>query len=223
MKEACDRYLKHLRIAIVDDSRAFGAGLRQIVQDYVSHVDLYQDGRLALSEFQKTPPDIIITDLEMPEYNGFAFVTAIREEARYQDIPILVLTGQEDAVTMARIIAQGADSFVAKSQLRETLIVHLLALARLRDLYRKATQGKQLEAVKALIGTYKHDFGNAIAAMEGKVRRIVRENPDLEQNESILSIQKWMGKMIETLQKLDQLRSYEEKQYVASSQILNTG
>ena len=159
----------------------------------------------------------------MPDFDGFQLIAAVRENPAFQDIPILVLTGKEDTATMLKIIGAGADQFVAKSQVREVLVVHLLALARVREAYKSATQGKQLDAVKALIGTYKHEFGNAIAAIDGKLRKIKKVHPQLTEDESYLALVKWTGRLIETLQKLDELRRYEEQKYVGNAQMMKTG
>ena len=223
MQEVCEKNLKHVKLAIVEDSRSFAAGLKAMVEEHVAGVEIYLDGRAALEAFKRSSPDIIITDLEMPGFDGYELVAAVREISSLHDTPLLVLTEKEDTATMAQIIGLGADAFVVKSNVRETLIVHLLALARFRDIYRRATQGKQLEAVKALIGTYKHEFGNAIAVIDGKLRKLKKEHPHLTDDPSYQTIMKWTDHLIETLQKLDRLRNYEEKEYVGASQIIKTG
>ncbi len=70
----------------------------------------------------------------------------------------------------------------------------------------RSTQNKQLDDIKDLIGTYRHEFGNGLAIIEGKLFKLTKEWPDLATNESILIIQKWTARLTETVFKLDQLR-----------------
>lgn len=219
-----EKYLKGIKNSpLSTNPGAFGAGLRSIIQEHVESVEVFQSAQAALRPLKKPLPDIIITDFEMPDINGLEFVLAIRAVPHLQDIPVLVLTGNEDQVLMTQMISAGADSFLTKAKIKDSLLVSLVALAQLKEIYKRGTQGKQLEAVQALIGTYKHEFGNAITAIDGKLRKLGKENPALATDESFLSIQKWKDRMTDTLNKLNDLRKYEEQKYIDNAQILKTG
>lgn len=208
---------------VVDDSRSFCAGLAKILEDKVQKVNAFTSVQDALASLKDSTPDIIITDLEMPDVDGFDFVIRLRGLPALNEVPILVLTGKETTDITCKAIEAGADAFAGKSTVKETLISHLIALARLRETYQNATQGKQLAAVKALIGMYKHEFGNGLAAIDGKVRKLERTFPELGADESIKAIKNWLGRFTETLSKLDQLSQYEEEKYVDNSVILKVG
>ena len=217
-----EAYLASLNVVIVDDSRSFLAGMSSIVSPHLARVEAFTSVSEALMSMLTTPPDILITDIEMPDLNGFDFIKTIRSNAIFSDMPILVLTGKEDGYNMTSAIQAGADAFLIKSTVRECVLPQLVALARLQTTFKTATKGKQLDAVQALIGTYKHEFGNALAAIDGKVRKLTRTFPETAKDDSIESVHKWIGRMVDTLKKLDELRQYEEKKYVGTSTIIET-
>ncbi|MCX6217446.1 response regulator transcription factor [Spirosoma sp.] len=59
-------------------------------------------------------PDIIITDLLMPQLSGQELIQLLRKNATYKNIPIIVLSSLEDGVTKTSCIQQGADDFISK-------------------------------------------------------------------------------------------------------------
>ncbi len=220
--ETQQKYLATLSILVVDDSRSFLAGLGALIAPHVAKFDTFTRGKEAVEYICESKPDIIISDLEMPEFSGFDVIKAVRENPMFNDVPILVLTGKEDSEIMVKAINFGADAFVVKSSVRESLLPQLLALARIKSVYKGVTRGKQLEAVQALIGTYKHEFGNALAAIDGKIRKIERDFPATKEHEPVGSLHKWIERMVDTLKKLDGLRRYEEQSYIGSSQMIKT-
>lgn len=212
--------LSGLHILILEDSRAFAAGLNRILANHTPNVKIFYSGADALEGLKTHKPDIIISDLEMPQMDGFEFVQKVRENTQFSDVPILILTGKEDSETMAQAIQSGADAFAVKSSVNETLIAHILALARLRQVFQSALKGKQFEAVQALIGTYKHEFGNSLTIFSGMLTRLKKNHQEISKDETFGIILSQMAKMIETLRKLDRLRTYEEESYSKKTQIL---
>jgi len=215
--------LKPLRVIVVDDSRAYCAGISSMLAGHVEQVTAFVSAKDALNSLATSVPDIIISDLEMPDMDGFEFIRALRSLPKVNDTPILVLTGREQASVMSGAILAGADAFAAKGSMRETLLPHLFALARVRDAHREAVKGKQLQAVKAMVGTYKHEFGNTLAVIEGKLNKLERTHPHLAEDESLQILKKWTARFAETLAKLDALSYYEETSYVEDTSILKTG
>jgi CheY-like chemotaxis protein len=58
--------------------------------------------------------DAVVTDLHLPRMDGFEFIERIRAAPRYRQLPIIVVSGDTDPGTPARVVALGADAFFAK-------------------------------------------------------------------------------------------------------------
>ena len=118
------------RILLVDDSpvdrRLFSELLSQ-ESDF--QVDSCEDGAAALSAIADNPPDIVLTDMQMPVMDGLQLVQQIRE--RFAHIPVVLITGygSEDLATKA--LRAGAAGYVPKSHSAELMaatIRHVLEI-----------------------------------------------------------------------------------------------
>jgi signal transduction histidine kinase/CheY-like chemotaxis protein len=82
-----------------------------------------ENGREALNRIQENKPDVILLDLMMPEMDGFAVVAALQKEARWQDIPVIVITARDlDAKDRERLNS-GVQSVLVKERFRPADLV----------------------------------------------------------------------------------------------------
>jgi CheY-like chemotaxis protein len=215
--------LTTLKLLVVDDSRTCLMLVRNILSTTGCDVHLCDSPVAALSAVRTFKPDVILCDLDMPEMHGFEFIGAVRNMPDVANIPILVMTGRMDSEAMAQSIYAGADAFISKDQVRISLKPHLLAMLRVKVAHEKTIQGKQLEAIQALIGTYKHEFGNSLAILEGTIRRLLRNHPALREDSTTEDIRGALDRIQRTLTKLDELREYSEDVYANNAKTLKVG
>lgn len=100
-----------MRILIVDDERQITRVLRTSLQSSGYDVSVANNGLEAFEMFQSVSPDLIITDLAMPEMNGIELTRAVR---RISEIPILVLSVREQETMKVAALDEGADDYVTK-------------------------------------------------------------------------------------------------------------
>ncbi len=67
-----------------------------------------------LAELRLRHFDIVLVDVDMPGMNGIEFVQTLRADPRYDDLPIIVITGREDMDSIDRAYDAGATSFMCK-------------------------------------------------------------------------------------------------------------
>jgi two-component system, chemotaxis family, chemotaxis protein CheY len=102
-------------ILTVDDSRTMRDMLNMALVDAGYRVTQAVDGMHGLEVLRTTEtPDVIVTDINMPKLDGFGFIEAVRKDARYRAIPILVLTTESDAAKKARARQAGATGWIVK-------------------------------------------------------------------------------------------------------------
>lgn len=109
------------KILVVDDSavdRRFVGGLLQRESNYL--VEFAEDGADALAKIRQAPPDIIVTDLQMPNRNGLELVSAVR--MHHTGIPIILMTGHGSEGLAVEALQRGAAGYVPKPQLGECLL-----------------------------------------------------------------------------------------------------
>lgn len=119
-------------VLVVDDSavdRRLAGGLLEKNADWT--VAYAADGQEAIDRFESQVPDVVVTDLQMPNLNGLELVEAVR--ARNPLVPVILMTahGSEDIAVQA--LQRGAASYVAKANLGRDLletVENVLAIAR---------------------------------------------------------------------------------------------
>ena len=114
-----------MKVLIADDHPMVRDALARTVRELDATTEVLQAGdfesllRLALDD-GADPPDLALLDLNMPGMNGVAGLRRLREQL--PTLPIVVASGQDDALTIRSVLAAGAAGFVPKSERVEVLL-----------------------------------------------------------------------------------------------------
>jgi CheY-like chemotaxis protein len=119
-------------ILVVDDS-AVDRQLVGVLLKWESRwtIAYAENGAAALAKMRAAVPDVVVTDLQMPDMDGLELVDAIRMD--YPDVPVILITAYGSELLAIEALKRGATSYVPKSQLAEILpstVREVLALAR---------------------------------------------------------------------------------------------
>ena len=107
------------RILVVEDSPDQAKLITALLKSEGHNVDLTANGREALSALDKLEPDLILTDLDMPEMNGLELVQAVASDGCTVPIVLMAAFGTEE--TAAQALAKGAASYIPKRLLSRDL------------------------------------------------------------------------------------------------------
>lgn len=107
-------------VLVVDDSRVDQQLASSLLEEAGFKTVLAGNGKEALAKVEAQAPDLIITDLQMPEMNGLELVEAVRE--RYPRIPVVLVTAQGSEEIAAAALRAGAASYVPKRNLGKDLV-----------------------------------------------------------------------------------------------------
>jgi len=101
-------------VLVVDDSRTIRDMSRFVLESEGYRVLQAEDGREGFELVCKEAPDLVLTDMQMPNMNGDELIQKLKNEPSTQNIPVVVLTSQEGEETEAGLLAHGADDFINK-------------------------------------------------------------------------------------------------------------
>jgi two-component system chemotaxis response regulator CheY len=112
-----------MRALIVDDSRP----IRRIEGEILAELGFDTcdacHGKQALERLQDGPaPDVILVDWNMPEMDGLEFVKAVRSDARYSGMVIVMVTTETEPEQMLRALTAGADEYLMKPFAKDGLV-----------------------------------------------------------------------------------------------------
>ncbi|MBW2610239.1 MAG: response regulator [Deltaproteobacteria bacterium] len=107
------------RILVVDDEPDFASLVQGNLEKEGFEVEIAYDGVEGLEKVKANPPDAIVLDVMMPEMDGYAMCAKLKEDEKYEDIPIVLLTAVASHMSTTRYShADGmqteADDYLAK-------------------------------------------------------------------------------------------------------------
>lgn len=114
------------RVLVVDDSINTREIERDVLEAHGYAVTLAEDGVDALRKARAGDFDAVLTDVEMPNMDGFSLTAALRQEERYRDRPIIIVTSREKEEDKRRGIQVGADAYIVKGDFDQSSLVDTL-------------------------------------------------------------------------------------------------
>src|SRR5262249_26641668 len=140
-------HLQHMpaTILIADDHDSSRAGLEGLLSLEGYQVVTAGDGEMALIEFRRTKPDLLLLDINMPKMCGTDVCRRIKNDPETRLVPVVLVTALTATEDRIRGIDAGADDFVTKPVEREQLI------ARVRSLLRQKAFTDELERAESVL------------------------------------------------------------------------
>ena len=111
-----------LRFLIVDDFSTMRRIIRGLLKEagYVE-ADEAEDGQVGLQKLYGTQFDFVITDINMPNMNGFEMLENMKQDEKLKDIPVLMVTAEASKEDVLRAAQIGADGYIVKPFSKATL------------------------------------------------------------------------------------------------------
>ena len=157
------------RILLVEDHedvRGFIADLLQPEFD----LTLASNGLDAWNHVLSDPPDLVLSDVMMPEMDGTELCRAIKESERLKNIPVILLTARAGSEATLEAYAYGADDFVAKPFHPRVLMARIRAQLKLRALAIQLAQQEKMAVIGTLAAGILHEVRNPVNAIRNASR-----------------------------------------------------
>ncbi|MBE9012770.1 response regulator transcription factor [Pseudanabaenaceae cyanobacterium LEGE 13415] len=120
------------QLLLVDDE----PGLREAVQAYLEDsgftVHTATNGREGWETLQRIQPDLVITDVMMPQVNGYEFLKQLRDDARFKTLPVIFLTARGMKSDRIQGYDAGCDAYLPKPFDPDELVAIVTRLLRQR-------------------------------------------------------------------------------------------
>jgi DNA-binding response OmpR family regulator len=115
------------RVLVIDDDADIRGLVAKLLERTGLSVEQAEDGRAGLRALHKTPPDLVVLDVSMPDLDGWQTLERIRD---LSEVPVLMLTARGDELERVRGLQAGADDYVVKPFGRQELVARVQALLR---------------------------------------------------------------------------------------------
>jgi signal transduction histidine kinase/DNA-binding response OmpR family regulator len=123
-----------IRIMVVDDNADMRSYVSRLLRERWAVVEV-ADGARALEAALEEPPDLLLTDVMMPQLDGFGLLRALREDERTKTVPVIVLSARAGEEARVEGLEAGADDYLVKPFAARELLARVsthLQFAQLR-------------------------------------------------------------------------------------------
>ena len=111
-----------MKTLVIDDAKAMRIILKQIIQSLGGQVEEAGNGQEGLEKLKSMgQADLVLVDWNMPVMNGLDFVRAVRTDANYRKLPIMMVTTETESSQMGKALAAGANEYVTKPFTKDTI------------------------------------------------------------------------------------------------------
>lgn len=116
---------KDVEILIVEDSATQAEKLHYLIEGAGYRARVAGNGQLALQMMRQHKPGLVLSDIVMPEMDGYALCKAIKADPDWHDVPVILVTSLTDARDIVSGLECGADSFVRKPYVDSYLLTRI--------------------------------------------------------------------------------------------------
>ena len=179
--------VQKIEILVVEDSRTDALTIRHFLESNDFNVTVAEDGEKALSYLNENRPDLILSDVIMPNMDGYELCRTIKSRASFSGIPVILVTALAEPEDIINGLKCGADNFVTKpfnSKLLLSQIRFIMANRELRqnpnadfgiEIYfagqKHFINSDRIQILNLLFSTYEHSMQ--------QMRELARINKEL--------------------------------------------
>jgi DNA-binding response OmpR family regulator len=135
------------QILIAEDSPTQAEQLKYLLEKHKYKVIVAKDGKEAIGMVIEHSPSLVITDIVMPEMNGYDLCKEIKSREKTMGIPVILLTSFSRSEDVMEGISCGADNFLTKPFREEYLVSHIEQILSNREIYKSETIKVELEVL----------------------------------------------------------------------------
>jgi len=128
------------RVLLIDDEPIYYKMIVHALKPHGYEVEYARTGMDGLKTVPLFNPDVIITDVRLPDLSGYEVVQRLRRDPRFEGIPLIFLTSQADLSNKLKAFEVGADDYLSKPFQPEELVARVGMLVRRGEVLRSARQ-----------------------------------------------------------------------------------
>lgn len=114
------------KILVVDDSVTTRSLERSILEAAGYAVELAQDGVQGWERVQQGGIDLVLSDIDMPLLNGLQLTQTIRKTERFRELPVILITSNDDQLSRDRGLKAGATAYMTKGNFDQNVLLNLI-------------------------------------------------------------------------------------------------
>ena len=139
-----------MRVLLIDDEQFYYKLIHKKLKESNYELEYVKSGADGLKKIQSFDPGLIIVDLKMPEMDGFQVLEKLRRDAKFSNIPVIVITAKDELDEKLKAFDLGADDYLVKPFQPDELVARMGILTR-RSKAAQSAEGSSKRTTEASV------------------------------------------------------------------------
>jgi signal transduction histidine kinase len=179
-----------VHVLVAEDSPTQAELLRHLLEEHGYQVTTAGNGVLALESMRARRPTLVVSDIVMPEMDGYALCRAIKNDPQLKDVPVVIVTSLAGIQDIVMALDCGADNFIRKPYEPHELITRIQYILSNREL-RSGRGGHMRLGLEIFLGGKKHfitsEREQILDLLVASYEQAVRVNEELKERDQVIS------------------------------------
>jgi len=180
--------LSDIQVLVVEDDERIGSLLGDILRATGASVKFATSGRQALDLLQQNRPNVIISDLMMPDGNGFELLQSVQGDPDLNSIPFIFLTARNEPAEVRRGMNLGADDFLTKPVSRKDLVDTVLARIHRTKVCQTGRMAQEKDFRHSLACSLPHELLTPLHLIQGSADLLALDSNLSAENRTVTDI-----------------------------------
>ncbi|HRO41520.1 MAG TPA: response regulator transcription factor [Flavipsychrobacter sp.] len=193
-----------IKVAITDDHPLAISGLQNMLSGdkHIEVIATYENGTALLTGLEKMLPDVLLLDIELPDYKGYDLAQVINKE--YPSVKMLAITSHDAPILVKRMMQHGCSGYVLKNTRVKELIFAIKSVYAGEEYIEPSLKEQMMQHTKFKIQTPTFKIPILTQREKAILKLIVQEHTNQEiANELFISLRTVENHRFSLLQKLD--------------------
>lgn len=210
------------RILVVDDEAHIVRALSYVFEREGFEVRTSSDGLNAIETAREFNPDVILLDSMMPGLDGHSALAKLREDDRFRNTAVILLTAQSGAKDIVAGLDLGAADYITKPFDPKEVLARVRAQVRIHELQAQLVEAERWRVLLETAGGVAHEMSQPLTAVMGNLELLLQRIPLADPHRAtILRIYENGERAVGLLRKLQRIESYQTKAYPGTVGILD--
>lgn len=202
-------------ILIVEDDEVMARGIADVLSFEGYHVETASNGRIALAKMKARTPDLLLSDIMMPEMNGHEFCAMVRTSPTWRTLPFIFLTALGQRIDHRRGMELGADGYLTKPFEADDLLVAVSTRLKRAADHRAAADAALADLRASILTTLNHEFRTPLTYITGYSRLLSESGREMDESSfqgclhALLSGAERLRQLVENVLLVTQIESGE--------------
>ncbi len=218
----CDKGDFMIKLILVDDDQINSKIFSKRLQKRGYHTEVFNSGTEFLEFFEKegsVSHYIIILDIVMPNKDGVAVLKALREKYSPMELPVIMMSANEDTEKVVECLNVGASDYLTKPANIDIAVARIKTQWELIKYHEGNVKKKQLETINSMVTTFNHEINNPLTIALGSLRRDFSKIDEKRVKIAVDALER-IATIVKKIERITKSGSVEEDTYIAGTKMI---